>query len=148
MTVIDRFIRWPEVVPTYDISAETSCRVLISGWVFPIWLPFDHHCRSRMITKRRTELVFPAPLYGCCQISSAQISCLHHCRHQHTSLGYDLIVYSYIPVLILRSHGKEKTFIIIVNGKYQTVSIDRLKPAFFLCNNPTVCAEDKGKNSR
>lgn len=33
MTVIDRFTRWPEVIPTTDITAETTCKALINGWI-------------------------------------------------------------------------------------------------------------------
>lgn len=33
MTVIDRFTRWPEVIPTPDMTAETAARALVHGWI-------------------------------------------------------------------------------------------------------------------
>ncbi|KFM83005.1 hypothetical protein X975_11189, partial [Stegodyphus mimosarum] len=33
MTITDHFIRWPEVKPTADISAESTCKVLIHSWI-------------------------------------------------------------------------------------------------------------------
>ncbi|GBN16221.1 Gag-Pol polyprotein [Araneus ventricosus] len=33
MTIIDRFTRWPEVIPTTNIAAETTCKALIHDWI-------------------------------------------------------------------------------------------------------------------
>ncbi|GFX04295.1 hypothetical protein TNCV_3974441 [Trichonephila clavipes] len=33
MIIIDRFTRWPEVIPTPDMTAETTARALMRGWI-------------------------------------------------------------------------------------------------------------------
>lgn len=33
LTVVDRFTRWPEVMPLYDIKAETVARAFVTGWI-------------------------------------------------------------------------------------------------------------------
>ncbi|XP_055929760.1 uncharacterized protein LOC129960375 [Argiope bruennichi] len=33
MTIIDRFTRWPEVITTPDMTAETTARALMNGWI-------------------------------------------------------------------------------------------------------------------
>ncbi|KRZ87482.1 Transposon Tf2-9 polyprotein [Trichinella sp. T8] len=39
LTVIDRFTRWPEVVPLTNTSADTVCRAFLSTWVARFGIP-------------------------------------------------------------------------------------------------------------
>ncbi|GBL87820.1 hypothetical protein AVEN_192008-1 [Araneus ventricosus] len=39
LTTVDCFIRWMEVIPTADMTAETTCRALPSGWIFRFGCP-------------------------------------------------------------------------------------------------------------
>uniref|UniRef100_A0A5S6QRQ4 Integrase catalytic domain-containing protein n=1 Tax=Trichuris muris TaxID=70415 RepID=A0A5S6QRQ4_TRIMR len=39
LTMIDRFTRWPEVIPIANVSAETVCRAFVSAWVQRFGVP-------------------------------------------------------------------------------------------------------------
>ncbi|GIX90900.1 integrase catalytic domain-containing protein [Caerostris extrusa] len=93
----------------------------------------DNHAVSTSYCNFETlfEFIYPT-LYSCSHVY-LRIDCVQPPLSQQYSGPHPVI------------SRKDKTFIMTFNDKNQTVSVDRMKPAFFLPDNTTVCAEYKEK---
>ena len=157
LTCVDRFTRWPEVIPIHDICADTVAKVFFNGWVARFGVPsavisgrqfeselWSDLCKLLGIKKCRTTAYHPQ--------SNGMVERLHHqlkaSLRPHDTYSDWMAV---LPAVLLgiRSAIKDdlnctsselvygttlrlpgKYFAIDIKSKEQNISIDRLKPAY------------------
>ncbi|GFU86072.1 retrovirus-related Pol polyprotein from transposon 412 [Trichonephila clavipes] len=134
MTIIDRFTRWPEVIPTPDMTAETTARALMHGWISRIHSTSYHPQANGIIERLHRHLKGALKAHNHIQWTELLPIVLLGMR---SALKSDKVNPPLTPpytgphLVISRN---DKNFIIDLNGKQSTVSIDRIKPAYLLAD--------------
>jgi hypothetical protein len=67
LTAVDRFTRWPEVVPIPDISANTVACALLAGWIFCF-------SRPQTITTSQGRQFESQPFHSLAKLCGIQLS--------------------------------------------------------------------------
>ncbi|GFV48925.1 retrovirus-related Pol polyprotein from transposon 412 [Trichonephila clavipes] len=144
LTVVDRFTRWMEVIPTADMTAETVCRALLSVWISrfgcPAIITTDQGTNFESSLFRELSNILGTNRIRCCAYhpkANGLVERLHRHLKSAIKAHENSKIDSVQPPLSQNYTGPhkvirrtDKVFTILINGKRKTVSIDRVKPAY------------------
>lgn len=158
LMIVDRFTNWPEAIPMPDMTAKTIATSFIEGWISRFGTPcrittdlgrqFTSHIFIELTKALDQQRAVPEFIYD---LQKAMQKIPPQQTHWHVGnpppyISKDINNCSHVMLRddsIRPSHSKpysgphlvikrmDKFFIIDINGKSNTISIDRLKPAYF-----------------
>ena len=157
LTCVDRFTRWPEAIPLTCITAEAVARPFLGGWISRFGIPstivtdrgrqFESQLWNALMTllgsKRARTTSYHPQTNGMVERFHRQLKAALKAQPQPDSWMDALRVHptrccpKTTPAAIPYPAVKrtDKHFTININGRHDTVSVDRLKPAHLDIDN-------------